>query len=273
MKPWQHNLLALWGVEKGGLCKWYTIDNALAGRRLVVGDVHGCYHTLLALLNQAGYQQGDTLILVGDLVNRGPNSHLVLDWVLEKLAEGHRIYPLRGNHEEMLLEANLAGTRRLATVARQNDSAGLLNKRGELRKRYRKFMTMLPFYYTTGKWVIVHAGINFFASHPYLDFKSMTTIRDFWVPPVLPRRIVHGHNPKPLRQIQERVAQQHPVICLENACMPGLRGAAFGNLILFDLESQELFVQLNIDRGQTTGLPIWIANDNHPASDTSSFQE
>ncbi|KAF6254526.1 Metallo-dependent phosphatase-like protein, partial [Scenedesmus sp. NREL 46B-D3] len=44
---------------------------------LLVGDVHGCLDELQQLLQEVGYQQGsDSLVLVGDLVNKGPNSKL-----------------------------------------------------------------------------------------------------------------------------------------------------------------------------------------------------
>ena len=46
-----------------------------AGRLLVIGDVHGCLAELRALLWQLHFQQGnDTVVLVGDLVDKGPDS-------------------------------------------------------------------------------------------------------------------------------------------------------------------------------------------------------
>lgn len=43
-----------------------------------VGDIHGCYDTLLELLRKLEYRpRHDNLILVGDLVNKGPKSQQV----------------------------------------------------------------------------------------------------------------------------------------------------------------------------------------------------
>lgn len=52
-----------------------SIDQLPPGRLIVVGDVHGCYQELLALLDACSYQPGsDSLFLLGDLVNKGPMS-------------------------------------------------------------------------------------------------------------------------------------------------------------------------------------------------------
>lgn len=49
-------------------------------RTLVVGDIHGCYFELLALLEKAGLGEGDLLVAAGDIVDRGPETPQVLDF-------------------------------------------------------------------------------------------------------------------------------------------------------------------------------------------------
>jgi Calcineurin-like phosphoesterase len=71
-----------------------------AGRTLIVGDVHGCASELRALLDKVAFGASDRLLLVGDLIARGPDSLGVLDLVLE--TKGRFV---RGNHEERLLLA------------------------------------------------------------------------------------------------------------------------------------------------------------------------
>lgn len=69
------------------------------GRDLVVGDIHGEILLLLQLLTQIGFDpERDRLFLVGDLIDRGPYSHLVL-----QLLALPSVYSVRGNHEDMLL--------------------------------------------------------------------------------------------------------------------------------------------------------------------------
>jgi hypothetical protein len=43
-------------------------------RMIVIGDVHGCLVELKSLLVKCGYVLGDFLLLLGDLVGKGPNS-------------------------------------------------------------------------------------------------------------------------------------------------------------------------------------------------------
>lgn len=73
----------------------------LNGRLLFVGDVHGCASELKALLSAVGFSPSeDDLVLVGDLVNKGPASGDVV-----KLARELGAWCVRGNHEDELLEA------------------------------------------------------------------------------------------------------------------------------------------------------------------------
>jgi bis(5'-nucleosyl)-tetraphosphatase (symmetrical) len=65
--------------------------------RYAIGDIQGCYHSLLHLLDQLDFQPGrDSLWLVGDLINRGTGSLEVLRWVYT-----HRdhVRVVLGNHD------------------------------------------------------------------------------------------------------------------------------------------------------------------------------
>lgn len=74
------------------------------GRLLAIGDIHGCLTAFDALLAAATVRADDTLVLMGDYVDRGPDSRGVLDRVIE-LRRHCRLVPLLGNHEEMMCEA------------------------------------------------------------------------------------------------------------------------------------------------------------------------
>jgi serine/threonine protein phosphatase 1 len=71
-------------------------------RTIAIGDIHGCLAALETLLAAIRPQSDDTLVLLGDYVDRGPNSRGVIERLL-LLQEQCRLVPLLGNHDEMLL--------------------------------------------------------------------------------------------------------------------------------------------------------------------------
>lgn len=85
----------------------------LAGPVYVVGDVHGClqaYRKLETLiLNDATDFKGvATIVLIGDLVDRGPETAALIDHIIMTQKGGARLICLMGNHEEMMLKFSVA---------------------------------------------------------------------------------------------------------------------------------------------------------------------
>jgi protein phosphatase len=81
----------------------------------IIGDVHGCYDELAALLGRLGYTvaadgsgarhpDGRTAVFVGDLVDRGPATPAVLRLVIGMTAAGDAL-AVAGNHEAKLVRA------------------------------------------------------------------------------------------------------------------------------------------------------------------------
>ena len=68
----------------------------------LVGDVHGCFDELQdLLLNGAGVAwrpERDAVILLGDLVNKGPRSADVVRWARRHAGRG--VFAVRGNHDD-----------------------------------------------------------------------------------------------------------------------------------------------------------------------------
>jgi serine/threonine protein phosphatase 1 len=77
-------------------------------RTLAIGDIHGCSRALDRLLADLDPRPDDTVVTLGDYVDRGPDSRGVLDRLLD-LGHRTRLVPLRGNHELMLLTAHKLG--------------------------------------------------------------------------------------------------------------------------------------------------------------------
>ena len=76
----------------------------MPSRTIAIGDIHGCSQALRALIEAIEPAEEDTLVLLGDYVDRGPDSRGVIDLLLQ-LERQSRVVPLLGNHELMLLDA------------------------------------------------------------------------------------------------------------------------------------------------------------------------
>jgi len=78
------------------------------GRLIAIGDIHGCHAEFAELLERLDLRKDDRLVLLGDLVNRGPDSGRVID-----LARAHGALALLGNHELRLLKYRRSGDRKV----------------------------------------------------------------------------------------------------------------------------------------------------------------
>jgi diadenosine tetraphosphatase ApaH/serine/threonine PP2A family protein phosphatase len=70
----------------------------MKGRLIAIGDVHGCAREFEELLSKLALERHDRVVLLGDLINRGPDSAGVI-----ALARKHAHLSLLGNHELRLL--------------------------------------------------------------------------------------------------------------------------------------------------------------------------
>lgn len=77
-----------------------SFEKNVSGRDFVVGDVHGHFTKLQAALDSIGFNgEVDRLFSVGDLVDRGPESDLSLEWL-----DKPWFHAVRGNHEQMAID-------------------------------------------------------------------------------------------------------------------------------------------------------------------------
>lgn len=77
-----------------------SLESVNAGERVIfVGDIHGCIDEFERLLLHVSYGAGDRLVLVGDLIAKGPDSHAVV-----QKAKAIGAYAVRGNHDQRMLD-------------------------------------------------------------------------------------------------------------------------------------------------------------------------
>jgi len=72
-------------------------------RTIAIGDIHGCLSALETLLAAIRPRQEDTLVLLGDYVDRGPQSREIIERLMALQAEC-RLIPLLGNHDELMVQ-------------------------------------------------------------------------------------------------------------------------------------------------------------------------
>jgi serine/threonine protein phosphatase 1 len=72
-------------------------------RTIAIGDIHGCSRALAALVRALAPASDDLLVVLGDYIDRGPDSRGVVEMLID-LGRRCRLAPLLGNHEEVLLD-------------------------------------------------------------------------------------------------------------------------------------------------------------------------
>jgi serine/threonine protein phosphatase 1 len=220
-------------------------------RSFVIGDIHGCAATLRRLVDGTLRPfPPDRIYLLGDLIDRGPDSKGVLDFIFELRGRGLSVSSVRGNHEEMCLLAGddhyylglWAANGGLTTMESfQADGPG------DIPHIYRDFLNSLPNYILLDNFVIVHAGLNFDPPSPFDDTSAMLWTRSPFVNQLRigGRRLICGHTP--VSQTLLEASLDSSKIMLDNGCVYAGR-PDLGSLAALELESMTVQYQENIDR-------------------------
>jgi serine/threonine protein phosphatase 1 len=181
------------------------VTNINPGDCLAVGDIHGRLDLLDVFLESVRGTQA-TVILLGDLIDRGPDDLGVLERV-EKLLEEpeawglQAAYALRGNHEAMYLDA--CEGYKISTWANNGGKYQELNQLS----LHSNWIRNLPIYMVVGNTMFIHAGV--FPGHdPAKTIENKRTDNLVWmrepfmtIGPQLEKwtnkikRVVHGHTP------------------------------------------------------------------------------
>lgn len=250
----------------------------------IIGDVHGCIETLKALIKKL--PTDEEIIFTGDLIDRGPSSKEVVQWVMDN---SDRCRSVVGNHEQMLLnvrkEPSMSNTSMWTwnggvstldsyfpeTVERtvfcgldDEDEHAHLDKLMELRQARERvdipqdhldFFESMPQYIEEGNLFVSHTSWNDkipFENVLELDdskgyFKGLTWYRG--VPGRLPEGLFHvfGHTPIPEPEITDYYADIDT-----GACFVG--SAEYGKLTALHYPSMQIYQQENLDFPDVTRL-------------------
>lgn len=166
-------------------------------RTIAISDIHGCYNELKRLLLDLEYdKENDKLIFLGDYIDRGKDSRLVISLIRRLQENNKNVVALMGNHENMLLE-----------YYKGIDYCWSFNGSEETIKSYKGFnnqfkddmrwMRCLPLYYEDEHFIYVHAGIDVNKPIEEQDKNTLLWIRDDFIynDKQYYKRVIFGHTP------------------------------------------------------------------------------
>ena len=234
-------------------------------RTFAIGDIHGCYYTLLELMNKLPLESGDKIIFLGDYIDRGLHSKQVVQYVKE-MADAGQAIALLGNHEKMCIDT-YNGSGHWGQTWRNNGAEQTVDsydarspedkimppmfdteRRDEWNANLPKvsnehitWMESLPLTHEDEKYIYVHAGIN-------PDYPMNEQVEDdlLWIrnkflncPTQYPKIVVFGHT------ALEKPIIKHNFIGLDTGCV-------YGNFLsAMCMESGTLFKAEHDDRDGT----------------------
>jgi serine/threonine protein phosphatase 1 len=193
----------------------------MPARTIAIGDVHGCSQALRAVVDAIQPTSDDTLVMLGDYVDRGPDSRGTIGLVLE-LEQQCRLVPLLGNHELMLLDS-LENPRVIGMWLECGGDATVRSYGGRLENvpaEHLAFIRRCKRYYETATHLFIHG--NYAADIP-LDEQPDFLV--FW-------EHIHTHLPGPhasgkiaivghTSQKSGEVLDLGHVICIDTYCHGG----------------------------------------------------
>lgn len=236
------------------------------GRLFAIGDVHGCADELAALLAAIRPSAGDTLVFLGDYVDRGPASRDVVDRLIDlRSSPDLALVFLKGNHEDMFLswlgeqgshgDAFLlnGGRATLASYGIEPQRSGA-DLRDRLPAAHLDFLRGLALYDLRPPLLFVHAGIAPLRPLEMQDPEDLLWIREEFVRNrhLLPHAVVFGHTP------QRDVLWHLPFkIGLDTGCVYGNRLSCleFSESRLWQVERRSRAVRSRLVAEELQGIP------------------
>lgn len=219
----------------------------MESRLFAVGDIHGCFSSFEELIEtKIKPMKTDKIILLGDLIDRGPQSKEVVDLIIDLQQKGFDIIPLMGNHEDMMLKT-LDNEKNLPLWLYNGGDATMrsfdIYALKDLNGKYLDFFRKLKLYYSYLNFLFVHAGFNDSITDPFSDTVHMlwTCNREHRHPLLKDRTIVHGHKPIKAEQCQLLVKNRNQTIDIDTGCVYSDR-EGYGRLTAVELFTYQLYI-------------------------------
>jgi len=220
-------------------------------RSFAISDIHGCNKTFRTLIEKINLQKQDQLFLLGDYINKGPDSKGVLDFIFELKHKGYKVFPVKGNHDQMLLNAQrgfdldswFKEAEKKSTLDSFNVSTPL-----KIPSIYVQFLKEFPLYYQTDRYYLVHAGFDFTKANFLEDENFILNANSYKVDLTKTegKKVINGHVPHTIKNILDIIQRNENAIKIDAGCVY-YKNEELGNLIALNLNTNEIIVQKNID--------------------------
>ena len=225
-------------------------------RKFAISDIHGCNQAFGQLLDKIAFSKADELYLLGDYIDRGPDSKGVIQRIMDMQAEGYQVRCLRGNHEQMFLDSFKKTGSHLDWL--ENGGLQTLDSYDahsirDIPMDHYDFIDNLEWYLQVDNYILVHAGLDW--SNPEFPFDNKKIL--IWVRAwhkdidygwLGDRYIIHGHTPQSRPQIEAQcsVFGTKRWLDIDAGCFINYRmDEGYGQLCAFDMTNRELIFQEN----------------------------
>ena len=172
----------------------------MAGRLFAIGDVHGCHRALVALLGVLAPSSNDTVVFVGDAVDRGPSSKQVVEEILA-LRESCKVVFILGNHEEMMRNA-ISGRGLMNQWLKDCGGQATLDSYGgsvdSIPPEHIRFLVTAAPFWETDTDIFVHASLESGISlaNQTGDFLRWKHLSGSERPHISGKQVICGHTPQ-----------------------------------------------------------------------------
>jgi serine/threonine protein phosphatase 1 len=213
--------------------------------RWAISDIHGCAKTLLHLVDevlQLGPQ--DALFILGDLVNKGPDSPGVLRTIYAWIRAGRNITLVKGNHDLHFVNCcrseDPAHFDLIPDITRQ----AFGRKRAYVPEAWIDMLEAMPHVVQLDDAVLVHAGLDLRAKDPWAETAEQLVLCPDYSNADLKRlkgkRLIHGHLARPLEQLRREAKDPSVrVLGIDTGCWAA-HLPEFGTLAAVNLDTWEV---------------------------------
>jgi serine/threonine protein phosphatase 1 len=222
--------------------------------RYAIADIHGCYQTFRSMVeDHLHLTHSDTLYLLGDYTDRGPATAELLNYIMNLQKQGYTLVLLRGNHDQMLLDAYNHTSENAVDLWLYNGGQTTLESYGvksseEMPAEHIKLIESTRYFVELDDYWLVHAGFNFQNKDWQSDNYAMLWDREeAWDGKKLNQKpVIHGHTPTPVQFVKEYLSLGESVVSIDTGCVY-THYTGMGYLSCLCLDNRTLVSIANID--------------------------